>query len=345
MHQRVHYIRIDTGIIFFLKNCYNLQFVFKTERSEGVIGMFNNGKWKWKVAAGLFSITLLILLSAAQVPQRTLDVPFVPTPEEVVEAMLNLGDVGEDDVLYDLGCGDGRIVITAAKKFGCRGVGIDIDPDRIKESRENAVKEGVEDKVEFLLMDLFEADLSDASVVTLYLLSGVNLRLRPKLLRELNPGTRVVSHDFDMGNWKADKETFIEDDWEVHSVYLWIIPANVTGTWTWTMKTDSKNTKFTLKLDQTFQNVTGKIHEGTLALPVSIKEGKVSGNTLQFALERRRKGQREHLLFEGIVKGHSIEGNVRTEGIDKIERWKAKRDPSTLVPIDNVVGELDTITR
>src|SRR5207248_8127254 len=132
--------------------------------------------------------------------------PYVPTSEAVVAGMLQAADVKKNDILYDLGCGDGRIVITAAQKFGTHGVGIDINPVRIKEAHDNAEKAGVTDKVKFVEQDLFEASIGDATVVTLYLLPSVNLKLRPKLLKELKPGTRVVSHSFDMGDWKPDKE-------------------------------------------------------------------------------------------------------------------------------------------
>jgi precorrin-6B methylase 2 len=154
-------------------------------------------------------------------PKREKDVPYVPTREEVVNGMLKLGEVKRGDVLYDLGCGDGRIVITAAQKYGARGVGVDIDPQRIKEANENAQKAGVSDKVKFMEADLFEANISDATVVTLYLLPSVNLKLRPKLMRDLKPGTRIVSHSFDMGDWKPEKE--IEVDGE--RIYFWTIPA------------------------------------------------------------------------------------------------------------------------
>ncbi|HET9478619.1 MAG TPA: class I SAM-dependent methyltransferase, partial [Pyrinomonadaceae bacterium] len=130
------------------------------------------------------------------------DVPYVPTPQNVVDEMLKLAKVTKDDVVYDLGCGDGRLVITAVKKFNAkRGFGVDIDPQRITESNANAKAAGVTDRVEFAVQDLFQTDLKDATVVTLYLLPEVNLRLRPKLLNELQPGTRVVSHSFDMGDW------------------------------------------------------------------------------------------------------------------------------------------------
>jgi len=150
---------------------------------------------------------------------RGYDVPFVPTPPEVVDEMLRLVGLKAGDVLYDLGCGDGRIVITAAKRYGVKALGIDIDPVRIKESTENAAQAGLEGKVKFIQQDLFEADFHDASVVTMYLLTSVNLRLRPKLLAELKPGTRLVSHSFDMGEWKPDKTVKVDG----RSLYLWIV--------------------------------------------------------------------------------------------------------------------------
>jgi ubiquinone/menaquinone biosynthesis C-methylase UbiE len=153
-------------------------------------------------------------------PARTPDVPYVPTKQEVVEEMLRMAGVKPGDVVYDLGCGDGRIVVTAAQKFGARGVGIDIDPRRIAEANENARRAGVESRVRFAVGDLFEADIREATVVTLYLLPDVNLRLKPKLLRELKPGTRVVSHDFSMGDdWKPEKALRMGNDW----IYLWTI--------------------------------------------------------------------------------------------------------------------------
>jgi SAM-dependent methyltransferase len=153
---------------------------------------------------------------------RTPDVVYVPTPPEVVAEMLKVAKVTKDDVIYDLGSGDGRIVIAAAKELGARGVGIDIDPQRIKEAEANAKQAGVGDKVKFLQKDLFETDISEATVVTLYLLPNLNLRLRPKLFKELKPGTRIVSHSFDMGDWKPDQTIDVEG----RSVYFWVIPKN-----------------------------------------------------------------------------------------------------------------------
>ena len=149
-------------------------------------------------------------LSATQQPKRTPDIHFVPTPEEVVEAMLRLADVGKDDVVYDLGSGDGRIPITAARRFGARGVGIDLDPKLVAQATRSAQDAGVGDRVRFIEGDIFEADISGATVVTLYLLSSINERLRPKLLKELRPGTRIVSHQFRMGDWQPEREIVVD---------------------------------------------------------------------------------------------------------------------------------------
>jgi ubiquinone/menaquinone biosynthesis C-methylase UbiE len=157
---------------------------------------------------------------AQQVISR--DVPYVPTPEPVVEKMLEVAKVGPNDVVYDLGSGDGRINITAAKKYGARGVGVDIDPERVLEARDNAKAAGVSDKVEFREGNLFEMDLSEATVVTLYLLQSLNLKLRPKLLSELKPGTRIVSHSFDMGDWEPLERLDVEG----RKVYYWVVPEN-----------------------------------------------------------------------------------------------------------------------
>jgi SAM-dependent methyltransferase len=164
-------------------------------------------------------------------PKREPDVPYVPTTEAAVQAMLKLAGVKKSDVVYDLGCGDGRIVVAAAKSFGARGVGIDINPVRIREARENAKKAGVENLVRFEENDLFQADIHEATVVTLFLLPHINLKLRPKLLQDLKPGTRIVSNTFDMDDWKAEKEVTVGDadtdlDYEPLSrkLYLWTVP-------------------------------------------------------------------------------------------------------------------------
>jgi precorrin-6B methylase 2 len=155
-------------------------------------------------------------------PTPQLDVPYVPTPEAVVDAMLKVAKVGKNDVLLDLGSGDGRIPITAAKRFGTRGFGVDIDPERVKEANANAKKEGVTDLVKFAQQDLFKTDLTKATVITLYLLPRINLQLRPSLLK-LKPGTRIVSHAFDMGDWKPDQVVSVNGT----NVYFWTVPKTV----------------------------------------------------------------------------------------------------------------------
>lgn len=180
---------------------------------------------------------LVLALGAALVPaqgqqakpKRDPDVPYVPTTEPAVQAMMKLAGVKKGDVLYDLGCGDGRIVIAAAK-LGARAVGVDINPVRIAEARENAKKAGVEELVRFEENDLFEADIHEATVVSLFLLPNINLKLKPKLMKDLKPGTRIVSNTFDMGDWKAEKETTLDDDgsddtYLSHKFYLWMVPS------------------------------------------------------------------------------------------------------------------------
>ena len=181
----------------------------------------------------LVAATLFATAAAAQnaQPRREPDVPFVPTTEEAVAAMLKLADVKKTDVVYDLGCGDGRIVIAAAKTYGARAVGIDINPVRLAEAAENLKKAGpdVAKLVRFEENDLFQADIHEATVVTLFLLSSVNLKLRPKLLADLKPGTRIVSNTFDMGDWKPEKEFTVgnpdEESYLSHKLFLWIVPA------------------------------------------------------------------------------------------------------------------------
>jgi tRNA G37 N-methylase Trm5 len=164
-------------------------------------------------------MALMALMSATGAQQP--DVVFVPTPQEVVDKMLEIANVGKGDVLYDLGSGDGRIPVTAAKRFGIRAVGIDVDPRRIEEANENARKNGVTKLVTFKQEDLFKTRFGDASVVTLYLLPDLNVKLRPRLLAELKPGTRIVSHQFDMGTWKPERKVELGS----RTIYLWTVPV------------------------------------------------------------------------------------------------------------------------
>src|SRR5580704_15566596 len=186
-----------------------------------------------KLAVCSFAALVLsspLAVAQASRPKHQVDVPYVPTTEEAVKAMLKLADVTKTDTVYDLGCGDGRIVIAAAKEYGAHGVGIDINPQRIQEAEGNAKKAGIEKLVRFEESDLFDADIHEATVVTLFLLEKVNLKLRPKLLKDLKPGTRIVSNTFGMGDWKPDKEFTLADDSDgddfglSHKFFLWIVP-------------------------------------------------------------------------------------------------------------------------
>lgn len=153
-------------------------------------------------------------------PVPRLDVPFVPTPQQVVDKMLELAKIQKDDYLVDLGSGDGRIPVTAAQRYGVKALGVDLNPQRIKEANERAKAAGVTDRVQFRQQDLFQTDISEANVLTMYLLPSVNLKLRPKILSDMKPGSRIVSHAFDMGDWKPEQKVTVDG----RSVFLWIVP-------------------------------------------------------------------------------------------------------------------------
>lgn len=226
-------------------------------------------------AAAPLLLTFMAGSAVAQTDPR-LDVPFVPTRDEVVQGMLEMGQVEEGDLLYDLGSGDGRIVITAAKERGVKGVGVDLDPQRIREARANAKREGVEDQVEFIQGNLFNTDFSKATVVTMYLLPDVNLRLRPRILNELKPGTRVVSHAFDMNEWEPDEKARVEGSY----IYMWIVPAKVAGAWEW--ETNDGN-RYQVELDQQFQEVSGKAWVD--GRPAQLTKAELRGDRLQLTIQ------------------------------------------------------------
>lgn len=247
-------------------------------------------------------------------PKKSPDVIFVPTPYEVVDEMLRMAEVDKNDMVYDLGCGDGRLVVTAAKKYGARGVGIDIDPQRISESRANAKKEGVESRVEFREADLFESDISPATAVTLYLLSSLNQKLRPKLMAELKPGTPIVSHDFDMGDWKPEETKTINAGGREHSIFRWTIPAKAAGTWEWTQPGPSGAQRYRLTLAQSYSAVTGVLSVDGREMP--IRNGLVRGVSLSFDADDRGE-----MTFAGRVIGKKIAGTVTSSAGER--RWAA----------------------
>ena len=251
------------------------------------------------------------LLRIGSLSEIFLDVPYVPTPSRIVKKMLQIAKVTADDVLYDLGCGDGRLVITAAKEMGARGVGVDMNPTRIRESRENALRAQVKDRVTFLEQDLFKTDIRDATVLSLYLLPEVNLRLRPKILREMKPGSRVVSHDYGMGEWEPDEYEYAGVD----SIYFWIVPANLSGTWECTFPSGQGVDSFTLIIDQKFQRIDGIASKGSAR--VALKDAKLTGDRVEFTVEQKRGGKKVSMKFEGHVQGDVIEGTVTRQGRDQ----------------------------
>ena len=222
-----------------------------------------------------------------------LDAPYVVTSPEVVATMLAMAEVGPDDYVVDLGSGDGRILIAAARSHGARGLGVDIDPARIRESQENARAARVSHRVEFRRQNLFETPLAEADVLTLYLLPEVNLRLRPRILAEMRPDTRVVSHDFDMGDWQWDARQRVGSA----NVYLWIVPARVEGRWTLT----ANGREMRLDLDQRYQQFDGTLTDGGRTSRVEL--GRLTGNRIRF-LADLGEGRR---MFEGRVAGNRIE--------------------------------------
>ena len=250
------------------------------------------------------------------------DVPYVPTDEPVVAAMLRFAAVTANDVVYDLGCGDGRIVIAAAKRFGCHAVGVDIDPLRIQESRDNARRANVTDRVRFHCQSFFDTDFSDASVVFLYLLPAINCKLRPRLLTDLKPGTRIVANYFGMSDWQPDMRA------EAHHriLHQWIVPAQVAGSWRCVIDTPRKRTRMTLDLHRHYQNVTGLAHLDGQSLPIF--NGKLFADQLTFRLvdpEKRKPIKR----FTARIERNTLRGSAQLTGPDSPSLpWGALRSPA-----------------
>jgi hypothetical protein len=251
-----------------------------------------------------------------------LDVPFVPTNQPTVEAMLRIASVGPNDFVIDLGSGDGRILITAAKKYGARGFGVDLDPQRVKESIANAKEAGVTDRIQFHQRNLFDTKIGEATVVTMYLLPRVNLELRPRLFTELKPGTRVVSHDFDMGDWKPDLQASLRGAGS--QIYFWVIPAQIAGLWKVQVGSLRGNTEYELDIAQKYQeiNVVAR-RAGKQVLVISPR---LDGNALGFVLVdhddpayRRR--------FDGKVTGNTIDGTAQGDAnaLRGEYKWRATR--------------------
>jgi ubiquinone/menaquinone biosynthesis C-methylase UbiE len=241
------------------------------------------------------------------VAMREPDVHFVPTPYRVVSEVLRLAEIGPASVVYDLGCGDGRVLTAAARDCGARGVGIDINADRIAESRANAIQAGVQDHLQFLRGDFFNVRISEATAIVLYLVDSVNIRLRPKILSECKPGVRVVSYSFEMGEWEADAHTPIA----ANGVFLWIVPAHIAGSWSVSAESDSVSLE-SLSIRQSFQKLSGFAQfRGHSA---SILEGRMAGE--HFTLTVIPKDGDRRITIAGKALGERIEGSVSEGGAE-----------------------------
>ena len=246
-----------------------------------------------------------------QVGQAGKDVIWVPTPDELVERMLRMAQTTSSDFVMDLGSGDGRTVIAAAKKFGAKAMGIEYNPDMVTLSQRNAQREGVTAMATFMKADLFETDFSQATVITMYLLPGINAKLKPKILN-LKPGLRVVSHAFDMEDWQPDQI----DSFDGRRAMLWIVPAKVSGTWKLRIGEGSEND---LSLTQRYQVVEGSLRQGKLS--AGLREPRLSGDRISFALMDLSGAPQ---TFTGRVTGDSMSGTVRS-ATGTETRWTAKR--------------------
>jgi hypothetical protein len=277
----------------------------------------------------MFAAALLLLAPAAQAQDGRGDVVYVPTPQVVVDEMLRMAKVGPSDYLIDLGSGDGRIVITAAKKLGARGFGVDLDRYLLKLANNAAKTEGVADRAHFIEQNLFETDLGPATVITSYLLPTMNETLRPKLL-SLKPGTRVVAHDYAMGEWGPDDEkTLIVPEKVVGDpgksyIFMWIIPARVAGNWESQIMVGGRSVRYEFRLEQHYQLVHGTARAGEW--DAKVPQFRMVGEQIAFKVEVPGTGKPVSHQFRGLVKGEIIEGNVTIgEGAgQRVVPWQAR---------------------
>ncbi len=255
------------------------------------------------------------------------DVVYVPTPQIVVDEMLALAKVNKSDYLIDLGSGDGRLVITAAKKFGARALGVDLDTYLLKVANANARKENVADRVTFREQNLFQTDIAEATVISTYLLPEMNLKLRPKILT-LKPGTRVVAHDYSMGDWYPDEQkTLVVPEKKVGSpgisyIFSWVVPALAAGKWQSTLTVGGKEVPYEFDIVQFFQNIDGEASAGAVRGEM---HGKMKGEQIRFTLTGKGGQRIDRHEFEGKLAGDTLTGTVRV-GVDSTARpWNAKR--------------------
>ena len=281
----------------------------------------------WKLIAGSALLGLVPLQLPAQ--EGAGDVVYVPTPQIVVEEMLRMAKVGPKDFVIDVGSGDGRMVITAAKKFGARGFGVDLDPVLLKQSNENAQREGVADRARFIEQNLFEADLSQATVITSYLLPEMNEKLRPKII-SLRPGTRVVAHDYHMGEWHPDGHQSLDVPGKTvgqpgkSHIYLWIVPAKIAGHWQSQIAAGTQPANWEFEFEQRFQMFDGvALSDGR---KITLRVPKLEGDQLSFQFFIKPGDNSTRHEFKGTVKGELIDGTLRlgAGAAQKQVPWSAK---------------------
>jgi hypothetical protein len=274
--------------------------------------------------AALLAVLPALAPAAEQHPLA--DVPYVPTPPSVVDTMLELAGVGPEDDVIDLGSGDGRIVIAAAKQRGARGTGVEIDGALVDEARREAQRQGVAGRVEFKKQDLFTTEIGRSTVVTMYLFPWLMKKLRPRLIAELKPGVRIVSHDFDMEPWRPDaRVTVAVPDKPVglpsSEVYLWIVPANAAGAWKWRSEEGAESVDYELELRQRFQMLDGG---GTVAgRPVHFEGGRMRGEDISLMLTAEVGGRMLRREFRGRMSGDTIKGVESLTGGERA--WSATR--------------------
>jgi len=285
-----------------------------------VTGAFPEIRWYLLIATAVLCPAVLHAAETAERPK--LDVPFVPTNQQTVDAMLRVANVGPNDFVIDLGSGDGRILITAAKQRGARGFGVDIDPQRVSEAVENAKAAGVSDRVRFFRRNLFETKIAEATVVTLYLLPRVNVELRPRLLAELKPGTRVVSHDFDMGDWQADLRVSVRGAGS--EVYFWVIPARVAGRWQVKGEAPRGRQSFEVEFKQKYQELEATVRG--FERPAVVRDARIDGDRLLFTVVDDADFA-HRVRYEGTVSGNAISGLLRGDGSAPRgeHKWRATR--------------------
>jgi hypothetical protein len=266
------------------------------------------------------------LAAAPVLAQDWGDTPYVQTPQNVVDTMLEIAKIGPSDYVIDLGSGDGRMVITAAKKYGARGFGVDLDRKLVALANRNAARAGVADRAVFYQRDLHETDVSAATVMSIYLLPEVNLMIRTRLLSTLKPGTRIVSHDFDLGEWKPDRSVDVQtpEKYEISgswssTVHLWTVPAPVEGAWTGSMD-GGRGGPFRLELKQRYQHFEGRLVRD--AQIMTLREARLDGARIHFSAPGP-DGRLES--YTGIVRGGTIIGDARAGGGPATVRWSASR--------------------